>query len=128
MSFEHWWAEYPKKVGKLDAMKAWRQVAAHFPPIEQMLSLLQQQKLTEMWLEDAGKYIPYPASYLRAGRFLDELEVDLGPNVNGKQWHETASGIEAKGLELNISPDQFDDWQAFRAAVLRAADTTLRAA
>lgn len=43
-----------------------------------------------------------------------------------KPWHQTASGVEKRGAELGITPDQFcdefgrQDWQAFRVAVLEA--------
>jgi len=39
--------------------------------------------------------------------------------VNEKPWHETASGIEAKGKELGLEPSQFDHWQAFKVAVMQ---------
>lgn len=134
MSFDQWWSLYPKKIGKLDALKAWKQVAAHFPPLDQMLSVLEQQKVSEMWLEAEGRFIPYPATYLRAGRFLDELEIDMGANVGGKQWHETASGVTAKGSELGLSVHDFrdaegrEDWHAFVAAVKRKAGIEIKRA
>lgn len=129
--FEVWFRCYPRRLAKLDAMKAWRQVERHRPPLDRMLAVLKAHSESEKWAEEGGKYIPYPATYLRAGRFLDELEVTLGANKNGKPWHESASGIEAKGAELGIVPSdaRFNgDWQAFRAAVVRAADEKVRAA
>jgi len=126
--FEEFWQTYPRKVSKGRAKVAWHQTTGVRPPLPELLAALRQHIKQENWLCDGGMFIPYPASWLNAERWEDELVIDLGPNVNGKQWHESASGIEAKGLELNISPEQFDDWQAFRAAVLRAVDTTLRAA
>jgi hypothetical protein len=42
------------------------------------------------------------------------------PNVvNEKPWHETASGIEAKGKELGLDPSQFKTFPEFRAAVMQ---------
>lgn len=44
-----------------------------------------------------------------------------------KEWHETASGIQAKGAAFGIFPSDYmldgdrQDWQAFKAAVLAAA-------
>jgi hypothetical protein len=38
--------------------------------------------------------------------------------VNEKPWHETASGIEAKGKELGITPNQFASWPEFKQAVM----------
>ena len=41
--------------------------------------------------------------------------------VNEKPWHETASGIEAKGAELGIYPKDFETFPHFKTAVMRAA-------
>ena len=70
---------------------------------------------------DARKwqFIPYPATWLRGERWEDELVVVLPDVVNEKPWHETASGIEAKGRELGLDPSQFDTWPAFKVAVLQ---------
>ena len=126
--FKLFWRAYPRRVSIAVARRAWQRTAGIRPAWPELSAILERHKKQEDWLRDGGMFIPYPASWLNAERWEDELVIDLGANVNGKQWHETASGIEAKGRELNISPEQFDDWQAFRAAVLRAADTTLRAA
>jgi len=46
---------------------------------------------------------------------------------NSQMWStknrgtETASGIEAKGKELGIFPDQFPSFPHFKTAVMRAA-------
>lgn len=72
-NFEWWWSEYPRKVGKLDAMRAWKQTSDVHPEIEKMIAILDKQANSNDWHKDGGAFIPYPASYLRAGRFLDEL-------------------------------------------------------
>lgn len=72
-NFDWWWSEYPRKVGKFDAMKAWEQTQSQHPDIEQMIAILDRQAQSNDWHKDKGSFIPYPASYLRAGRFLDEL-------------------------------------------------------
>lgn len=72
-NFEWWWSEYPRKVGKFSAMKAWEQTASKHLEIEQMIAILDKQAASNEWQKENGVYVPYPASYLRAGRFLDEL-------------------------------------------------------
>ena len=52
-------------------------------------------------------------------RWEDEIEVKLVGVVNEKPWHESASGIEAKGKELGLDPSQFDSWPAFKVAVMQ---------
>ena len=72
--FSRFWAVYPRRVAKLDAQKAWRQMA---PPIDQVLATLAWQ--IEQW--DDLKYVPYPASWLRSGRWEDEQPVQLAPKA-----------------------------------------------
>jgi hypothetical protein len=126
-SFEKFWSSYPRRVAKGDARKAWLQTAKIRPPMPLLLAAVEAQKQSEQWLKDGGTFIPYPASWLRAERWDDELMVDLGAHKGGKPWHETASGIESKGRELGLLPEQFcledgrQDWQSFSAAVKRKA-------
>lgn len=70
--FRAWYADYPRKRNPADAWKAWQAVAKTRPPLGALRAALAWQKRTEDWTKDAGKWIPYPASYLRAGAFDDE--------------------------------------------------------
>ena len=70
--FELFWAAYPKKRGKGDAMRAWIQTAKVRPHIEEILSVIETQRQSDDWNRDSGQWIPYPASWLRDWRFFDE--------------------------------------------------------
>ena len=119
--FDTFWALYPKKVAKADAKKAWAQTKDIRPELTNLLNAVKAACKTEAWMKDGGKYIPHPATWLRGERWEDELEVKL-PNVhNDKPWHETATGIEAKGKELGLDPSQFESFPHFKVAVMRAA-------
>jgi hypothetical protein len=117
--FDQFWAAYPKKVAKADARKAWAQTKDVRPDISVLLTAIAAVCKTESWMKQGGTFIPYPATWLRGERWEDELTVTLPDVVNEKPWHETASGIEAKGKELGLDPSQFDHWQAFKVAVLQ---------
>ena len=125
--FDAAWAAYPRKVAKGEARKAWIQTTRIRPPLEQMIEAIENHKQSEQWLDQAGKFIPHFATWLRREQWADEFEIDLGCNKNGKKWYETASGVSAKGQELGIKPESFclpdgrQDWQSFSAAVKRAA-------
>lgn len=71
ISFDQFYKAYPKKKNKGDAEKAWK-VAK--PDIELVLSALSWQKLQPDWIKEKGKFVPYPASYIRAKGWLDEKE------------------------------------------------------
>ena len=117
--FDKFWAIYPRKVAKADARKAWAQTKDIRPDITKLLSAVHAACKTEQWMKSGGAFIPYPATWLRGERWEDELEVVLPGVVNEKPWHETASGIEAKGKELGLDPSQFDSWPAFKVAVMQ---------
>jgi hypothetical protein len=102
VSFADFWKAYPRRVARKDAEKAWHKIdAAEYPKI---LEAVGRQRKTEDWRRDGGRYIPYPASFLRGERWLDELEADLSMgqcawNINGNRGPEprcTQSGVTEK--------------------------------
>lgn len=72
--FLEWWAVYPKKEKKQDALKAWlsiRPVPDHAFTTRAIAAIRQQMTAARFW-EENGRWIPLPASWLRAGRWEDE--------------------------------------------------------
>ena len=126
--FDKFWKEYPKKVAKGDARKAWLQTQKIRPDLDTLLKAVSAAKRTDQWRQDGGKYIPYPATWLRQERWEDqEVEIEDAVEVNGQivNWWESATGIESKGLQLGLRPSEFDSWPNFKAEVMRR---TMRAA
>lgn len=119
--FEEFWKVYPKKVAKADARKAWLQTKDVRPDIAKLVYAITAACKTEQWMRGGGQFIPYAATWLRGERWEDELEVKLPDVVNEKPWHESATGIEAKGKELGIVPSDFNTWPEFKIAVMRSA-------
>jgi hypothetical protein len=117
--FDKFWATYPKKVAKADARKAWLQTKDVRPDITTVINAVTAACKTEQWMKSGGAFIPYPATWLRGERWDDIHEVVLPNVVNEKPWHETASGIEAKGKEYGLDPSQFATFPEFRAAVMQ---------
>ncbi len=70
--FSIFWEIYPKHRAKIDAMKAWKQTEKIRPCIEELLGAIRVQEQSPEWLKDGGAYVPYPASWLRGGRWMDE--------------------------------------------------------
>lgn len=76
--FDEFWNAYPKKVGKADAKKAFAKAKA---PVDRLLSAIEQQKKSDQWTREGGRYIPNPATWLNQGRWDDELpEGRTAPN------------------------------------------------
>lgn len=72
--FTEWWPHYPKKVKKLDAEKAYRAALKHGVTPKELLDGLQRQKAAWKAKGTEPQYIPYPATWLRAGSWEDELD------------------------------------------------------
>lgn len=72
--FAEWWPHYPKKVKKLDAEKAYRAALKRGVTPEELLQGLQRQKTAWKAKGTEPQYIPYPATWLRAGSWEDELD------------------------------------------------------
>jgi len=82
-AFDHFWAMYPLKVGKQEARRVWHQELKPDEPTAVAIgNALSWQRQQPRWLEEAGKYIPHPATYLRKRRWEDEPP--MLPNVSSK--------------------------------------------
>ncbi len=122
--FDAWWEIFPKKKSKGDARKAWDATKKIRPPTPSLIKAVIVQRATTDWLKDEGRYIPYPATWLRDERWEDVDEVDIESVHNGRAWHETVSGVQAKAKELGMSWEPAKEtFQNFTARVKeRAAD------
>jgi hypothetical protein len=80
-AFAAFWDAYPRKKSKGDAEKAWKQIKPNEQLAEQILQAVERAKTSDGWLKDQGKFVPYPASWLRAKGWEDE-DAAAGP----KPW------------------------------------------
>lgn len=71
--FAEFWAQYPKKVGKGAAEKAFDRIKPDKPTFDRMMSAISVQKQSRQWRENNGQYIPNPATWLNQRRWEDEL-------------------------------------------------------
>ena len=72
-AFESFWSAYPKKIGKADALKAWKKNHAE-QHIDKALKTIERMKQTDQWKRDGGRFIPNPATWINQGRWDDEIE------------------------------------------------------
>lgn len=73
-SFDAFWANYPRKVAKQAALKAYTKLAPNEDLFNTMLTALARQIESEEWQRDNGRYIPYPATWLNGRRWEDEAD------------------------------------------------------
>ena len=81
--FESFWAEYPRKVGKQAAKKAFSKVSV---PVKTLIDAVNSQKNSEQWRKDNGQYIPNPATWLNQGRW-DDVLTEAGAQPTKEEYH-----------------------------------------
>ena len=91
--FVRWWAVYPKKVGKMAALAAWRKHKAE-PMADQIIKATRRQSKSDAWAADGGQYIPHPTTWLNQGRWDDEVdrvETDAGSERSDAETRKLAA-------------------------------------
>jgi len=72
--FEIFYFEYPKKKSKGDAEKAFKAIKPNKELVVKMVDKIRLLKKTNDWKKEQGKFIPYPATWLRAKGWEDEVK------------------------------------------------------
>jgi len=78
--FDIFWTAYPRKTAKGTAEKSWKKIKPDDQLLEEILAAVAKQKLT--WTDP--KFIPHPASWLNAKRWLDGVDSTAGKKL--KYW------------------------------------------
>ena len=91
-SFDAFWTAYPRKVAKAAAQQAWQKIKPTPELCKTILAAVEQQKQTDQWRKDGGRFIPYPATWLNQERWTDEI------SGNGELTHD-ATEEEIAALE-----------------------------
>ena len=114
MSFADFYNLYPRKMAKKDAEKAWRALTLD----EQNKALYALPNHLKYWKikETLKDYIPYPASWLRAGRFDDELDIEpiKRPEL---PFYATEALTLAKAQEVGVTPYAGEGWPQLRQRI-----------
>ena len=105
-AFERFWAAYPKKVGKQAALKSFQRVKV---PVDVLLAALDQQKRSDQWTRENGRFIPNPATWLNQGRWEDELESASEKGVSECGGGKPASDGTFRGWKARSALDGPDD-------------------
>ncbi len=75
--FEEFWFVYPKKKSIGDAEKAWSKINPDSQLILKIMTKIELLKQSEDWQKEKGKYIPFPATWLNAKGWEDEVDVKI---------------------------------------------------
>ena len=77
--FNQFWAAYPHKAAKQDAVKAFAKLNATPELLEIMLKAIEKQMASHQWSDP--QYIPHPATWLNGRRWEDEVVKGTGKNI-----------------------------------------------
>ena len=95
-NFSLFWDAYPKKRNKGDAEKAWEKLKLDKPLYRAIMDKLEESKMSHDWIKDKGQYIPYPASWLNAKGWQDELPGEQPAQTNAMEITDEQRAVYAK--------------------------------
>jgi len=93
--FLDWYAIYPRKKAKGDALKAYKQVADEVEHDELMERTRKFARYVEQ-SETQRHFVPYPATWLRAAQWEDELESEM-PQKRAETTRQAFQSTGARG-------------------------------
>ena len=109
--FDEFYDIYPKKVGKQDAIKAWRALKADDTLIHAIIADV-NRRINGEWKGADKHFIPHPATYIRGRRWEDETQINERIEVS-KDWHNPALNYTQRDYGDTQHPERvymtFDD-------------------
>lgn len=72
--FAVFWAAYPRKIGKKDALKAFQKIKPNDDLLQTMLDAVAKQSKSHDWLKEGGRFVPHPTTWLRGERWSDDVQ------------------------------------------------------
>ena len=118
--FADFWQQYPRKVAKKAAEKAWKKLT--FTEQTKALEAITQHVKYWETKDTERDFIPHPATWLNQGRFDDELIIEepkQKPAKIDKSWMFSNEGIEQKARELGILGNGYDTYQSLKEKCLK---------
>lgn len=74
-AFDAFWNAYPKKKDKVRARATFDKLNITDELLKKILTAIDEQKKSEDWQKENGRFIPYPATWLNGHRWEDEINV-----------------------------------------------------
>lgn len=114
MSFEDFWAKYPRKVSRKVAEQSWKRLkeSEREAAIDALPNHIRYWELRGTEKE----FIPHASTWLNQARWEDEIEMPAKKdNTVQIAWWASESGMLAKGKELGTQPRPGEDWAQFKS-------------
>lgn len=88
--FVIFWNEYPKRMAKQKAVRAWKKISPDDELMIKIMDGLARWKNEDSWQKEDGKYVPYPDRWLNEKRWEDELTVSIQEQKSTSTKHVSA--------------------------------------
>jgi hypothetical protein len=106
-AFAAFWQAYPRKQSKADAAAAFAKLGPNPALLEIILAAVERQKKSFDWTKEAGRFIPFPATWLNGRRWEDEPTEVLTP-LDGQPAPRPAGGYKSRrDAEADYIASQF---------------------
>ena len=106
--FDAFWEAYPRKRSKGQAEKTWVKLNPDDNLLKEILAGLENAKRSVDWQKDGGQFIPYPATWLNAKGWEDELPVTRDSPTTEKDYN---SGRDALTLIKQMREKEAGTWK-----------------
>lgn len=73
--FDVFWAAYPRKDAKANAIRAWDKLSPSDELIETIVTHVKARAQTDKWKEQGGAFVPHAATFINQQRWTDPLQV-----------------------------------------------------
>lgn len=110
--FEQFWAAYPAKKAKPNAVKAWAKLQPDERMQAEILVAIERGRASEEWARDRGRFIPYPATWLNQRRWEDEASSQGNGASSSTAWWQRA-GFATEGDAADAGCWQ-SNWREFQ--------------
>ena len=122
MTFDRFWATYPRRVGKGAALKSWEKLNPDDNLTQEILLAIQAQIRWKHEAKKTGEFVPdwcHPATWLNQQRYLDEL----GSYVELREKHPAnecaAEGCKNQALKTGLCEDHEAKRETWKMVELR---------
>lgn len=117
IGFDEFWAAYPLKKSKANALKAWQKLNPDAETLKAILDAIAWQSKDEAWTKDGGKFIPHGATWINAQRWLDEAPAEAAaPIPFDRAAYESKKKAEMAAAREAYKRDQAESMIPVRAA------------
>ena len=114
MTFNDFYNQYPRKMARKDAEKAWNRLTS----IQQAECLEAMPNYLKYWKikETAKDFIPYPATFLNQERWTDDIDIE--PTKKPElPWYSSEELTARKAQEVNCPAYAGEGWQQWRSRI-----------